>query len=465
MGVLGAITWSVTRRLRRTAATNAYMALHDTLTGLPNRTLFGDRASHAIAAATRSGHGVAIAVIDLDRFKEINDTLGHHNGDIFLRHVAASLTSSIRPGDTVARLGGDEFGLLLEDADSHVAREVLERIQRALAVEVELDDVPVSAEATIGTAVWPAHGSDMDELLKCADLAMYAAKASRTAIVEYTAELEHFSPDRLALVSQLRRALAADELVLHYQPKVQLRTGRVIGVEALVRWQHPTRGLLAPAEFLDVAESTGLIDPLTDWVIDQALSQLAQWHAQGLPLTVAVNISARNLRDQELPDKIFDYLHTYNITPQQLEIELTETAVIADPGRATALLERLHRNGVRISIDDFGQGYTSLAHLARLPLSELKIDRSFIVAMNSTRQDEAIVRSVIELGHHLGLDVVAEGAETDDVVAALRTLGCDTVQGYAFTKPLPPDAIQTWIRQHNQSRTPANPHHDLRATP
>ncbi len=458
-GLLSAITWSVTRRLRRTADANEYLALHDTLTGLPNRTLFGDRAAHAVAAAGRSGQSVAIAVVDLDRFKEVNDTLGHHNGDTFLRHVAQSLVGLSRPGDTVARLGGDEFGLVLQDVDAAIAREVCERLEHALSVEVELGGVPVSAEASIGVAIWPDHGTEMDELLQCADLAMYAAKESRARIVEYSTELEHFSPARLALVSQLRRAIAAHELVLHYQPKLELHGGGVVGVEALVRWQHPTRGLLAPSEFLEIAESTGLIDPLTDWVVEHALTQLAEWHARGLPLTVAVNISARNLRDEQLPDKIFERLRAHGIAPGNLEIELTETAIIAQPERAYALLARLHDAGVRVSLDDFGQGYTSLAHLARLPLSELKIDRSFITAMPSTRQDKTIVRTVIELGHQLGLQVVAEGAETDDVVTALTALGCDTVQGFAFTPPLTAEDTFTWINNRGRAVHDASTHY------
>ena len=333
-------------------------------------------------------------------------------------------------------------------------RAVLERLERALSLEIELDGVPVSAEASIGVAIWPDHGTEMDEILQCADLAMYAAKESHAGIVEYSADLEHFSPARLALVSQLRRAIGSDELVLHYQPKIDLRTRQVVGVEALVRWQHPTRGLLPPSEFLEIAESTGLIDPLTEWVIDQSLSQLVEWHALSLPITVAVNVSARNLRDGQFPDKVLERLRAHNIAPHYLEIELTETAVIANPARATALLQQLHDAGVRVSLDDFGQGYTSLAHLARLPLSELKIDRSFIAAMQSTRQDNAIVSTVIGLGHQLGFQVVAEGAETDDIVTALTTLGCDTVQGYVFTPPLPADDTLTWIRTHTDNLHP-----------
>jgi len=451
--LLSVISWSVTRRLRRTAAENQYLALHDTLTGLPTRALYRDRANHAIAAATRSGNNVAIAVLDLDRFKEINDTLGHHNGDRFLRHVATTLASVVRPGDTVARLGGDEFGLVLENADSPSARRVLERIQNALSTEIELEGIPVSAEASVGVAIWPIHGTEMDELLQGADLAMYVAKDSRAGIVEYSTERERFSPARLALVSQLRLAITLGELALRYQPKIELQTGRVVGVEALIRWQHPTRGLLAPSEFLEIAESTGLIDPLTDWVITESLGQLAQWHRNSLPLTIAINISARNLRDEQLPDRIFEQLRVHGIEPRFLEVELTETAVMAHPARAIALLERLHRGGVRVSLDDFGQGYTSLAHLSRLPLSELKIDRTFIAAMSSTKEEAAIVRAVIELGHQLGLEVVAEGAETVEVVSELAGLQCDTVQGFVFTPTLDAGDILAWIRQHGRGLT------------
>ena len=446
--ILSAISWSVTRRLRRTSATNEHLALHDNLTDLPNRMLFADRVNRAISVAGRSGASVAIAIVDIDRFKEINDTLGHHNGDNFLRHVASTLAGRVRPGDTVARLGGDEFGLILEGADAAVARQVLERIQQAMDVEIEVAGVPVSAELSIGFAIWPAHGAEMDELLQNADLSMYVAKDTRAGIVEFSPQLEHFSAARLALVSQLRRAIRTDELVLHYQPKLDLRSGQVAGFEALVRWQHPTRGLLAPSEFLEIAETTGLIDPLTDWVIDHALDQLAIWHAHALEVTVAVNISARNLRDQTLPEKVFAHLHNHGIPPWFLAIELTETAVMAHPARATNLLERLHDGGVRVSLDDFGQGYSSLSHLSRLPLSELKIDRSFIGEMTSTSQNQAIVRTVIELGHQLGLEVVAEGVETDEAAAMLAALGCDTVQGYAFARPLRADETVRWVHEH-----------------
>ena len=452
--VLSVISWSVTGRLRRTSATNEHLALHDTLTDLPNRVLFADRVDRAIASARRAGGEVAIAIVDIDRFKEINDTLGHHNGDNFLRHVAATLSSSVRAGDTVARLGGDEFGLILEGANAPLARTVLERVRQGMSVEIDVDGIPVSAEVSIGFVIWPNDGAAIDELLQNADLSMYVAKDTRSGIVEFSPRLEHFSAARLALVSQLRRAIGSDELVLHYQPKLDLSTGQVMGFEALVRWQHPSRGLLPPSEFLEAAEATGLIDPLSDWVFDHAIAQVAEWHAQSLEVTVAVNISARNLLDEALPEKVFAHLRRHGVPPWFLAVELTETAVITHPAKATALLERLHQGGVRVSLDDFGQGYSSLSHLASLPLSELKIDRSFITAMTSTQRTQTIVGTVIQLGHQLGLEVVAEGVETEEVAAMLASLGCDTVQGFAFAAPLEASATVPWVTEH-----PARPRH------
>ncbi|MBV8949905.1 MAG: EAL domain-containing protein, partial [Actinobacteria bacterium] len=327
-------------------------------------------------------------------------------------------------------------------------RAVVERVQRALQSDVELDDVPVSAETSIGLAFWPTDAGTMAELLQCAELAMYTAKETHAEIVEYSAQLEHFTPARLALVSQLRRAIASDELRLHYQPKLDLRSGQVKGVEALVRWDHPERGLLPPAEFLDVAESTGLIGPLTSWVLDNTLAQLARWQRRGLELTVAVNVSARSLRDETLPELIFDRLAARGIQPRHLEIEITETALIADPARAITLLQRLRDGGVAVSLDDFGQGYTSLAQLGRLPLSELKIDRAFVATMLANTHDRTIVSTVIELGHSFGLRIVAEGAEDAETLTMLATLGCDAAQGYGLSRPLPPLDLETWMARY-----------------
>lgn len=442
---LGAITYSVMRRLRRSAAQNEYLALHDALTGLPNRRLFHDRVRHAVAAAGRSGATVCVAVVDLNRFKAINDALGHHNGDRYLRHIGAVIGSVLRPGDTVARLAGNEFGVLLTSSPAD-ALAVVDRFCDAFADDVDLDGIPVSSEASVGLACWPDDSTDVEQLLHCADLAMYAAKQTHSAVVRYSVELAPFSPARLALVSELRHAIDADELVLHYQPKLNLRTAEVTSVEALIRWQHPTRGLLAPIEFLEIAESTGLIDPLTDWVLRHAVEQIVTWRRSGIELAVAVNISARNLRNERLPDSIIELLQFHDLPAGSLEIELTETALLAEPERARAILQRLHDHGVRVSLDDFGQGYTSLAQLGTLPLTELKIDRAFVSDMLRNAKDHTIVTTLIDLAHNLDLHVTAEGAEQTDAVTELAGLGCDNAQGYALSAPLPAADLEQWLQ-------------------
>jgi diguanylate cyclase (GGDEF)-like protein len=434
--VLIGVVASVTRRVRRQSRRSEFMALHDALTGLPNRALHADRVSAALASAGRLGTDVALVVVDLDRFKEVNDTLGHRNGDEFLRIVAERLKVALRPGDTVARLGGDEFGIVLPGATADSVEGILRRLQDALGHEAELAGVAVSAEASMGYAMWPADAETPEALLRRADLALDAAKTARAAIVRYHEGIDEFDPKRLGLIAELRRAISAGELLLHYQPKVDARTGEVVAFEALVRWVHPVRGLVPPNDFIPIAESTGLIGPLTQWVVDSALAQLAEWSVTHPRLEMAVNISARNLRD-DLPGWILNRLAANRVKASQLVLEITETSFAADPVRATGLLEELNAAGVRVSLDDFGQGYTSLGSLGHLPVSELKIDRGFVVAMENSPEDRAIVASVIELGHQLGLTVVAEGVETEDVFAELRSLGIDTVQGYLFSRPVP----------------------------
>ena len=434
--VLGVILASVARRIRRQSKRTEFMALHDTLTGLPNRALHADRVSAALASAGRLGTDVALVVVDLDRFKEVNDTLGHRNGDEFLRIIAERLTATVRPGDTVARLGGDEFGIVLPGATADSVEGILRRLQEALGQEAELAGVAVSAEASMGYAMGPDDAETPEALLRRADLALYAAKTARAAIVRYHPGIDEFDPQRLGLIAELRRAISAGELLLHYQPKVDAITGHVVAFEALVRWMHPVRGLVPPNDFIPIAESTGLIGPLTQWVVDSALAQLAEWSLVRPGLSIAVNISARNLRD-DLPGWILNRLAANRVRASQLVLELTETSFATDPVRATALLEELNAAGVRVSLDDFGQGYTSLGSLGHLPVSELKIDRGFVVAMENSAEDRAIVASVIELGHQLGLTVVAEGVETEAVFADLRLLGVDTVQGYLFSRPVP----------------------------
>ena len=443
--VLAVIVWRVTRRIQRQSAVNEHLALHDSLTGLPNRALYADRVATALAAARRSGTDVAMAVVDLDRFKEVNDTLGHQNGDEFLRLVAERMATAIRPGDTLARLGGDEFGLVLPGVSEATVGEVLQRVQDVLGEEMELAGVPLSAEASIGYAIWPYDAADSASLLQRADLALYAAKEARAAIVRYHEGIDEFDPQRLGLVAELKRAITSNDLVLHYQPKIDAVSGRVVAFEALVRWQHPVRGVIPPLDFIPIAESTGLIAPLTHWVIDAALAQLAEWSVEMPELSMAVNISARNLREEQLLHWVFDRLDTYGIEPSRLILELTETSFATDPIRATALLEALSAGGVKVSLDDFGQGYTSLGSLGHLPVSELKIDRGFVFAMQASAEDRAIVASVISLGHQLGLTVVAEGVETSEMYDDLRRLGCDTVQGYLFSPPVPADRAMALV--------------------
>ncbi len=434
--VLVYIVASVARRTRLQSRRAERLALQDSLTGLPTRAIYRDRVAAALAAASRMGNDVAVAVVDLDRFKDVNESLGHRNGDEFLRIVAQRLKATLRPGDTVARLGGDEFGLVLPGTVAESVEAVLGRVLTALSAEAELGGVAISAEASIGYAMWPSDAEEPEDLLRRAGLALDTAKLARGVIVRYHASGGEFDPQRLSLISELRRAIGGGELVLHYQPKIDVPTGRVNAFEALVRWNHPIRGLVPPGEFIPIAESTGLIGPLTHWVVDSALAQLAAWSDENPELSMAVNISARNLRD-DLPGWVLNRLAAHHIDASRLVLEITETSIAADPIRASVLLEELSAAGVKVSLDDFGQGYTSLGSLGRLPVNELKIDRGFVTDMQDSHQDRAIVASVIELGHQLGMTVVAEGVETDDVRAVLRTMGCDTMQGFLFSPAVP----------------------------
>jgi len=451
---LAAITASVMGRLRGAAERNAYLADHDALTGLPNRALFQRRAAAAIEAAGRDGGSVAVVVADLDRFKEVNDALGHHNGDELLRRLGARLAANVRAGDTVARLGGDEFGLVLPVHAEDEVTILLGRLAAVLQEETVVGALPLSVEASFGYALTPGDGTDVDTLLRRADVAMYLAKQDHAGRARYDAARDHYDAGKLALVAELRRALEADELVLHYQPKATLSDGRIRAVEALVRWQHPERGLLGPDAFLPVAEQTGLIEPLTRWVLRTALAQIGRWGTDLDHLTMAVNISARNLGHSDFADAVLRALGTAGVFPDRLVLEITETALLADPEVAAAMLTRLSAAGVRVSIDDFGQGQTSLGYLSTLPLHELKIDKSFVTDLTRNPSHAAIVRSIVDLGHNLGLQVVAEGVETEDVVAALASVDCDIAQGYLLSRPMPADQLPGWLA-HYTSRTPA----------
>jgi diguanylate cyclase (GGDEF)-like protein len=396
-------------------------------------------------------------LIDLDRFKEVNDTLGHDYGDELLVEVAGRLRRALRHGDTLARLGGDEFAVLLEGLPHRGAvGELAGRLQDALREPIALSThltassgtrgMAVELEASIGVALYPEHGTTVGTLLQRADVAMYEAKRGHHGVMTYSADRDPYSADRLGLLAELRRAIEHDELVLHYQPKVAVATGALTGVEALVRWQHPARGLLGPEQFVPLAESTGAVADLTRWVVNRALAQQRAWRDDGFDIPVAVNLAAANIVDVTLPDAIGELLERHDVSGDRLECEISEHTVMADPRRCAEVLDRIRALGVRLSLDDFGTGHSSLAYLKRLPLDEVKIDRSFVAGMVEDENDAVIVRSTIDLARNLGLCVVAEGVETAEVMDALAALNCDVAQGYFIARPLPAQELSVSFR-------------------
>ncbi len=436
---------------------NIVQAGTDALTGLPNRLLFHDRAEQAVLRARRQGGRIAMMIIDLDRFKEVNDTLGHGSGDVMLLEIARRLRGALRESDTIARLGGDEFAVLLPGVQgTEGAERVAAALSEAIAHPIVVEGLSLDTEASIGIALFPDHGADVAELMQRADVAMYAAKAESLPFAFYGSEQDEYSPERLTLVTDLRRAMEQDELVLHYQPKVTLDSGALVGLEALVRWQHPERGLLAPGEFIPIAEHTALIRPLTLHVIDRALEQLARWGGVARDLPVSVNVSARNLLDVHFADGVSGALERWGISPGRLELEITETALMANPARALEVLRRLDGMGVALSIDDFGVGYTSLNYLKSLPIGVLKIDRSFVSHMATDPADAMIVRSTIDLARNLGLQVVAEGIETEETYQVLRGLGCGLGQGFHIGRPMTPELLGEWIEAAGRVPVPAD---------
>jgi diguanylate cyclase len=437
------ISTSVSRRLRQQLRVNTHLAEHDSLTDLPNRTAFHRQAEAVCIAARRDKSSVVIGIVDLDRFKEINDTLGHHNGDRLLNELARRLSGFLRPQDTVGRLGGDEFGIILRDITE--PEPVFWRIRMLIEHEVMVAGLPLSVDSSIGYVVAPADGTDIDELLQLADVAMYVAKAQHSGVARYDPKQNHYDPAKLTLMGDFRQAIETNQLVLHYQPKLRLEDGRIDSVEALVRWQHPTRGLLYPDQFVPLAEQTDLIERLTGWVLTRALIELNGLGPSAAHLTMAVNISARNLGRLGFAQRVAQTLDRVGASADRLTLELTETALLTDPARAASSLAEVSRLGIRVSIDDFGCGQTSLGYLSTLPIDELKIDRSFICDMLENSAHAAIVRSIVDLGHNLGVRVVAEGVETRAILTALRAIGCDLAQGYLFARPMPADQLRGWM--------------------
>jgi len=445
--VNGIITTSrdVTARTRADEVLQ-HQALHDALTGLPNRILLHDRLTQALRTTAREQTPLALFLIDLDRFKEVNDTLGHEAGDMLLQRVAARLHDALRASDTVARLGGDEFAVLLPGADVAQATQTADKLLAALTEPLVVEGQRLAVGGSLGIALHPTDGADASALLRHADIAMYVAKRAGGGRAVYTPEMDHHTPRRLTLVSALRQAIADGHLRVHYQPMMDVTTGHVQVVEALVRWQHPELGLLPPDQFIPLAEGTGLIVPLTRWVLAEALRQVRAWQDAGLALGVAVNISARALHDPELPATIVGLLQAHALPPERLRVELTESAVMVDPAGAVDILTRLDALGVRIAIDDFGTGYSSLSYLTRLPIDAIKIDRSFVTDMTRDDDDATIVASTIGLGHSLGLRFVAEGVESGETWQALDALGCDAIQGFYISRALPADELTRWLR-------------------
>ncbi len=445
-GSVGVSLLDVTERVTAAAGLRR-QALHDGLTGLPNRSNLTDRLRRSLRRSSQTLDPVSLLVMDLDQFKEINDALGHDHGDRLLIELSRRLQDLLAPSaDLVARLGGDEFAVLLtEPGDLETARVAATAIREALEQPFHLGGISLQVNASIGIAVYPEHAVDGETLARRADVAMYTAKRTGGGVAVYAPEHDQSSIRRLSLLGELRRAITEDELVLHYQPSVDLVTGRPHGAEALVRWNHPVHGLLPPGEFIELAEVSGSIQALTRWVLERAVTSVRSWCDDGLALPVAVNLSVRNLYDLDLPVWLGELLADQGVDASMLALEITESVLMDDPVYAMEVLGKLKALGVATSIDDFGTGYSSLAYLKNLPIDELKIDRSFVGAMVTDGSDLTIVRSIIDLSHNLGLDVVAEGVEDADTLAQLAEMGCDRAQGYYLSRPVPAEGLLAWL--------------------
>ncbi len=439
-------------RTAQIATEKEHQAQYDYLTDLPNRILLFERVEQAIAE--RPNTPFAVLLIDLDHFKEVNDTLGHQVGDQLLSTIGERLVANVAATDTVARLGGDEFAVVIaidgsdEDERTLSARAAVETVTGAFGELFQIDELTFEIEASIGTALYPDHGDHVEELLRRADVAMYHAKDLGSGVEVYQMARDPHDSQRLALLGELRHAIDSSQIICHYQPKADLETGRIIGAEALVRWEHPQLGHLGPDEFIPLAEPTGLIAPLTLHVLDTALAQQRKWSQEGRELTVAVNVSVRTLYDDRFPQDVGRLLDEHGVPPRMLVLEVTESTMMSDPGRAAAVLARLNHLGVHISVDDFGTGYSSLGYLKRLPISEVKIDKSFVFGMEFDNDQLAIVSSIVDLGRNLGLRVVAEGVETQTAWSLLRERGCHRAQGFFLSAPLPADELTSWILQY-----------------
>ncbi len=442
-----------------------HQAHHDELTGLSNRKLLIRKTGEALAQADALQVRTGFLLLDLDRFKEVNDTLGHAVGDRLLQIIAHRLTHSVRPGDLVARLGGDEFAVLLPSVrEASAAREVASRLRAALAEPIRMEGMSFGVEASVGIAIYPDDATGFELLMQHADVAMYLAKERRTGVERYVADSDRNSPARLALLGDLRRGLDAGELELHFQPKIMLDSGRAIGMEALVRWHHPVRGLMMPGQFITLAEQSYLMRDLTSQLVDQALAQASAWRRGGLPVQVSLNVAARDLLDDGLAEVIARGLSRHGLPPDALLLEINERVLTSEPAYAAAAVETLAALGVALSLDDFGTGYSSLVRLRRLPVHEVKIDASFVSKLLVSSDDKVIVKSIVDLVATLGINSVAEGVESAEVAAALQAMGCLAAQGWYFSAPLKAASASAWLAEHGISaalpprpRTPSAP--------
>jgi len=429
-----------------------YQAMHDHLTGLPNRLLLRHRIDHALADKGHRHQTIALLLIDLDRFKEINDTLGHLTGDEVLKQAAERLLTCIRQSDTAARLGGDEFAIILPSSDSDSAINTAQLVSQRLQEYFTVNDNKLQVGASIGIALYPEHGDHFEEILRCADIAMYASKRDRKGgTTLYKPELDISSDKELLLINELRKAIESDSLYLVYQPKVDAKSGCIYGVETLLRWDHPQHGQISPEEFIPIAENYNIIDDLTYWVCQHAIQQCRHWLEQGLRLSVAINISARCFLENKLLSNLQALLTKYDVPANLVEVEITESAIFHDPLQAAQILHKINEMGINISIDDFGTGYSSLAQLKSIPLSYIKIDRSFIFDMLKNENDATIVRATIKLAHELGLKVTAEGVEDKNTKDTLIQLDCDLLQGYYISPPLPEKEFNQWLKESSLS--------------
>ena len=424
----------------------AHEAMHDPLTGLPNRVLITEQLQQTIIHAERLQTSFAVFMMDLNNFKEVNDTLGHPEGDRLLVDVAQRLLKVVRDSDTVGRLGGDEFAMVLPKINQDDAVNVANKIIEKLLPSFALDDHSIKIGASIGIAMYPQHGSDHTALIRTADVAMYEAKKEKTSVCMYHPELDKYSPIRLSLMDYLHTALETNQLQLHYQPKISLHENKVISVEALIRWYHPEIGLIFPDQFIPMAENSGLIDELSNWVLEQAMKQWRQWQDEGIDLQIAVNLSARNLANPDLPGYVSKLCDKYNMQEGGIKAEITESAIMYNPEQVIEIMADSQMQRLQFSIDDFGTGYSSLSYLKRLPVTEVKIDKSFVIDMVHDENDASIVKSVTDLVHNLGYTVVAEGVENQEILDQLRLLGCDEAQGYHFSKPRPVTDLMATIK-------------------